>query len=602
MAIDISHLPSLDQIEKMSLKNSGTDISHLPSLDQIEKTPVPSVSTPGALESLVRGGLQGVTANFADEGLAGISALGRSIVEKDDDKKSFLENLYSRYKEEKAFQEEKERLADEKHGFLYGSGELAGSFVPAGLAFKGLKGASMAAKIGTGAGMGALVSMGDTKQDDQNKMIQTLVGAGTGAIAVPVAEKILAPIGSYAVNKVGKVLGDSSTAKQLAAVFRNADKGGSIFGESGPLALTQETKDLSKKYAQNIVAPIKKEVDNMGAIFKQNNAQRLGSNIPTEIQKLREEIVSFSPGYNKWFEMWEKGLLDPSETNNFRKEINHFKYVLGNDQNPQTSGMSRNILDKINQSNIVGELEAYAKRAGTDIAQLNKNIHEARNIIEPFIDTAGKIVDKPVVSSSNYTEQELINDIQPLLQGFLEKGGRSTSVGDKGRFALASVQEAFEKAGLPNPSQAAKELQENAYLNAARMTTAGNYYDSNTSGVGRGARIIGEAAGQVFDPYINMERIAKNPIFETFGIKDKTRKITENILNKDPKQMLQIGLNMKNDPRTAKLGQMMVDEAQKSIETGKAPSASKLVNVAFQVSQMPSAKKMLEGMFGGEEE
>jgi len=173
MPIDISHLPSPEEIEKnypeqkddvAPTVNSGVDISRFPSPEDIQNTSYSNPSNviddkPSELEATLRGGAQGISAGFSDEAIAGLQAAGNTLMEDSDPKLSGLEHLLKNYHKAKAYQENREKQAQEDSPWLYNSAMFGAGFVPVGAA---LKGASMAGKIGRSAGMAALNAYGNS--------------------------------------------------------------------------------------------------------------------------------------------------------------------------------------------------------------------------------------------------------------------------------------------------------------------------------------------------------------------------------------------------------------------------------------------------------
>lgn len=581
MAIDISHLPSPEEIQKSPTSNNGVDISHLPSPDEI--TGKNQEDEPGSVEALIRGGLQGLSGGFSDEAVAGLNTLGavgvKAISGELPQNKSALQTLVDTYHEKKAHEEQREKLARDAHEYLYRGANLAGNLLPIGAAFKGLAGAGLTTKLAAGAGLGALQGYGEASQDDKNTGNQILGGAASGAIGTGIGEAVVAPAMRAIQSKLYKMAANNTNAKQLAATTLNAAKGGNLYGEAGQEAIEDQTKQLASNTASDLIDSVKNETKKMGEAFKQGNNQRLtpGANDLSSISEAQKLIQDkFPNAFEDQFNQLNSGQMSPEAANAFRQRIKNM--VSGLYEHPNTA-IDPTLIDtaqKIKTGNLIPTLENLSKNAGTDIGQLNKNISVARDQIDPFRQVANEIVENPNEqfkwSSQDPIEKQQIG-IRKLLQSTTEKAGRSTVLGSKGRNSLQTLQQVLETAKQNNPnlninpSEIAKNLQNQSYLYAAKEGAQGirshqiNTYDlKDILGAYRAAQFVSK--------------------FKS------SRDLATALLDKDPLTTQHVSDQLLKNPKTAFLG----DEYLKSIQT-KDPA--KLNNWIFQVMQNPEAKKAL---------
>jgi len=175
-----------------------------PAIQPTEQTPQVSL-----LESILRGGVQGATLDYADEMTGGMQALGDIALS--DSTMQDLPELYRKYRDESRANYD---AAQEANPVAYGASQVGGgvlsTVVPVGLASKGaLATAKGAAALGGLAGLGA--SDADlTKGDVVGATGDVALGAGLGVAG----QKIGSAIASSETGKaIGKKLTDTLTSK-----------------------------------------------------------------------------------------------------------------------------------------------------------------------------------------------------------------------------------------------------------------------------------------------------------------------------------------------------------------------------------------------------
>lgn len=156
---------------------------------------------PGKLASFGRGVAQGATLGFADEGTAGLKAIGAAIVPGG---RGFRDTFSEEVEESRA----EDQAAREAHPWAMGMGEVLGSVAPAmagGAAALAGRGAARigARAVASGAGMGALDAAGRAEGSLTERLPEAAVGGAAGALVSNVA----APALGWAGRKVAGGLG-----------------------------------------------------------------------------------------------------------------------------------------------------------------------------------------------------------------------------------------------------------------------------------------------------------------------------------------------------------------------------------------------------------
>jgi hypothetical protein len=316
MSVDISHLPSPEEIEKTTepaAEASPIDISHLPIPDKNVDEPfdiVKNIATyPDKLANaygqaashiplignLVKGSIdsahdaaiasgKGATFGFRNKLLGGVEGAARTGLDVLENPGSITEpseiykNLINNYHKYKDMEENREKDASNRSPMASIAGSLAGGFTTGAPIVKGAQALGL-----TGEG---LLFANNAKRAEQGlseitpamRALDTLksvpAGAGMGAlsaagndedigqgaliggIAGPVSEQMIGPGIAKTVNKIGSVLEESPFAKRLAATIKNASEGGSLFGKSNDTKTVSNIDSGLNEITDKLVKPI----------------------------------------------------------------------------------------------------------------------------------------------------------------------------------------------------------------------------------------------------------------------------------------------------------------------------------------------------------
>lgn len=302
-------------------------------------------------ESAVRGAAQGLTFDFADEGIAGLQALyedAKSMMSGEEPKVkpefdeqgriSNLEEMSQDLPYDKLLEEERAKFkkAREDNPVTYTGAEIGAGILPAlatggaaaaakigGTAVKeGLKGGlktaakegtKLGAKYGTATGVGMSEGDATTKEGLTEIAQDATVGAGLGALTGAVT-----PIG---VKGAGKALGKG---KQFGSYLLDkvpSVKTGLQFGEKYGLANSKKINNLMEDNTRDLVKLLKNNFEKLGLEKKvaEEEAQSLGKtyDVTGDIQEIVDTLRSKSKGLlpdeadkaSKLIENMEEGFL-----------------------------------------------------------------------------------------------------------------------------------------------------------------------------------------------------------------------------------------------------------------------------------------------------
>lgn len=320
--------------------------------DLFEDVPYGTKEEPASkTESAIRGAAQGLTFDFADEGLAGLQALyedAKSMISGDEpkiqpqfDEQGRISNLQEMSQDlpyDRLVKEERAKFdkAREDNPITYTGSEIASGVVPAlftggataaakvgQTALKeGLKGglktaakesAKLGAKYGAASGLG--VSEGDitTREGLQQAAKDTAIGAGIGAGAgsvLPIAAK-----------SAGKALGKG---KQFGSYLLDqvpSVRTGLNFGEKHGVATSKKINNLMEDNTRDLVKILKDNFQKLGIEkdVAQDEASKLGKtyDVTGDIQEIVDTLKAKTKGLlpeevdkaNKLIENMEEGFL-----------------------------------------------------------------------------------------------------------------------------------------------------------------------------------------------------------------------------------------------------------------------------------------------------
>lgn len=584
-----------------SPSNNHDDLGFVP--DNVHLTP--SDGADSSIGAFIRGGLNTASAGFSDIGASGLNAAGDTAVDavkgnvpqKGDQGylKNLLDQYMKNYHQEKGQAEADTTEAKDAHPVLYHAGQFAGAIGPGAVSstFKAVGSAPLLAKIATGAGLGALDGYGSSSQDntgDQN-LQAAKNGAIIGAAGTAAGETVVNPLLKFAGNKAIGYLQNQPVAKQIAATIMNATKGGSLFGEAGTGGVTDQGSQLTKDTADAFTDNVKAQTQKMAQAFKQSEGSTITPKTADlgNINTAKEIIQGQNPGaFEEQFNDLQNGQMNPQDANNFRTQLKAHINDLFSAAKMQANPNLADTAQKLKDSGLIGSLESMSADAGTDIAGLNKNISQAKNPLEAFLQKSGDIIpeDSDQWKYANGIPLEKQSAVmQNTLNRAAKNAGKGTNLGDNARSILQKYQQVLEKAKTANPdlninpTQAATDLQNQAYLNAAKQ---------NVNGIKESKFDLTQPIDlvkKVLNPYKVAEWSSK---FK--GVQD----ISKTLLSPSPLDRLHVTQSLYSNPNTSHL-------ADQYLEALNTKNQGKLNNVVFQMMQNPEAKKAM-GLPGAEDQ
>lgn len=634
-ASPVSEHPVADKIENaISTLTPITPVSNNPHEQDLANIAgkIPGVGSylKTAMETgsdMKRGLQHGISLGLNDEVVGGLKAAGKTGLEaltgELPEKKSAYEELLDNYKKYKGAEQQGLEAAKQRSPIMTGAGNIAGGFVPVGMALNAVKLAPLAANaapeaisaaqnnqllrnVATGAGLGATQSYGESDKSGYPLVSDVAAGAALGAGSSLIGDTVVAPHISKKIDRGFEYLKDQPWAKQLAATVQNKVAGGTLFGEKGTAANSALSKDLSTDIADALTDNTNKAVQQKTGMltygpqtflqpkvddFKTFNEvqdtlkntfpqdfKNITTNDKGEIIKNKSAIRDLSNEFDDLY----SGKMTPAGADDFRKQLKELSYNLKTsaDISPSTKKLGQ----YIQNSGVIEKLENLSKAAGTDIKQLNSNISQSLNAVDPFVQKAGKILDINQASpkwASDSSPEKQYQAIMDTLNNLSNKGGRITGLGTDARASIAELQDilARAKAANPNlninPAEAARKLQNQSYLNAAQQRVTG-VSDRDPSVFGW---------GDLINPRWLAEKASRFS-----SVQDLSKKL----LNATPAESQAAANALYSNPATKSLGRQLSTAATSG-------DSSKVNNTLFQLMQNPAAKKAL-GMNNDEDE
>lgn len=580
----------------------------------------------------LKGAQQGATLGWRDELIGGVKAAGKTGLEaltgelpenKNQNYSGVIPNAYeellNNYKKYKGEEQQSLAEAKQRSPIATGVSQFAGSMLPFGAAFKAakmapiaagtapeivsaLKNAQLTRNIGVGAGLGATQGLGESDKSGGELATDVAIPAVLGGAATGVTEKFIAPALTNKANRVVEYLKNQPWAKQLAATIENKVKGGTLFGEQGTAASSNLSSDLSSDISNTITNNVKQQTEQMADAFKQGASQRLDPTkasvddiqkigdlksvlqnyLPNDFKNVAEnqdgEIIRKNPlikDLSNYFDDLENGNMSPKDANAFRQVLKNIKSKLITSDDP--SPTLRNLANYIDQNGIMQTLENMSKTAGTDVGQLNTNISQARQVVDPFVQKTGKIVDTeagevPIKWSSDLPIESQEDKITGVLDNLAKHGGKTSALGTDARKGIADLQTLLTNAKIANPgldinpSEVATKLQNQSYLNAAQQRVTG----------------IREK-----DSIFKWRELLNKYKWAEFGSKAPiAQKLSKILLSATPEEGQLAANRLYQNPKTVQIAKDYTDAL-----ISKNPT--KISNVVFKIMQIPDAKKAL---------
>ncbi len=206
------------------------------------------------LEDIARGIGQGATVGFGDEIAGAVEATGDVLF-----KDSKLADWYQQYRKHQQESEAANKASQDRSPWLYGAGDVAGS-VGAGILTGGAGLAAGAGNVGlksalmTGAKLGALEGLGRSEHNIEQPLGLGKDVASSAAVGGVVSGgfNLMKRLGSFGVDKVDDILGDSPTMAQTKLAF-NEGKAGRLLnqGDEATNRIAGEQLTAIKHFSKN---------------------------------------------------------------------------------------------------------------------------------------------------------------------------------------------------------------------------------------------------------------------------------------------------------------------------------------------------------------
>lgn len=592
----------------MSWKDS---ISPIETPDTAEQEPGLGEAALEKVGALGAGLAKGASLGFADE-LGGAAAAAYHKLAQDEGDAS-LSELYNKYK-----QLTKQKLDEAQEKSLLGKvGEIGGNIATGALLLPtgvGLAGTALA-----GAGAGALQSAGESEGQDLSEIGKDVAkGAVSGAAFGALGHGIAKGAGALAKKAM-----DSPMSAQLAATFKNAEQGGSIFGKEAGDVLQAQGEKLSKNVGEELLQPIAVKSQRMSQAFKaaeeagkklqpseeaeqviKGAAKKLRiGNIVDDIEsKINPEIETFArpsaltelsdttTDFGSELKKLLSGKMSPEEANSFRTRFKDYVYNLGRKGKEEALPSLVKKAESLNESGLVDTIEDLSKNAGVDISKMNADIHESRNAIEKILG---------LQNTSSKDPQVVAEEAASAIQRILGQEGQTTLQGDKGRQALKTLYQNVKDYAKDSdlnidPNKMLEDISNLALKKAARRNVTGVTEASTETTKG----LINSIGNKILaSPYAMTEAVAKRKIPSILGGEKLAKSlsgVSDKILSADNEQLKLIASEFGKNPQFEHLAK----ELAQAIETG---SKQKLNSALFVISQTPAARELANKIIPGTE-
>jgi len=423
----------------------------------VEDQQKPSISS---LESGLRGLAQGASLGLADE-LTGAAEAGLEAAKKVD--VSSLLKDYERYRDEtrKLYKQ-----AQEADPSLYGVGEVAGA-LGSGLAMPVGRGASLAAKVAEGAGLGGLAGFGASEAEGQQLAEDVAKGAALGG------------------GLTGAVSGiASATKKGLSSLSDLAEKTDITKKLKLAAKMGQEGVELSSKQpaleAAEAIESIPKFIKEETLPIRASKMERL-----SELTKSGESYdisAALKKGISSVDEAFRTGSIDEATAQRLKQTLQEEA------SKPSVSPLEyQDLIDKMYnlQQRAVGEGKKLFKGVGgslregikdEEIKKANKLIHEALSSSEEAIDISKgapsadtvNILKELVEAHGNITRAPKLKNLTQSMENLNAPKAKQLLEGVKDKLLRQEVSEEASQRGIGNIQQALGSARA-VSLNAANL-------------------------------------------------------------------------------------------------------------------------------------
>ena len=571
------------------------------SVEQENKEPTLADEALEKAEALGAGLAKGASLGFADEIGGGAAALYHKLAQDEGD--ASLADLYNKYK-----LLTKQKLDEAADKSILGKvGEIGGNIATGALLLP--TGAGLAGTALAGAGAGAVQSLGESEGQDAAEIAGDVAkGAASGAAFGALGHGIAKGAGALAKKAV-----NSPMAAQLAATFKNAESGGTIFGKEAGDVLQAQGEKLSKDVSEKLLEPIATKSARMGKAFQEaeeagikltpseeakkvikdaakklkvgNIVEEAESKINPEIETFQKmvspEISDATTDFGSELKKLLAGKMSPEEANSFRTRFKDYVYNLGKKGREEAlPGMVKKA-EALNESGLVDVLENASKQAGTDIGAMNKDIHEARNSLEKILG---------LTDTSSKDASKVSEEAADAIQKILGQEGQTTLQGDKGRQALKNLYQdvkgyAKDSDLKINPDEMLDQISNLALKKAARRNVTGVTEASTETAKG----LLDSIGNKVLaSPYALTESVASGKIPTILGgqkLQKTMSGVADKILSADKEQLKMIATEFGKNPGFEHIAK----ELSEALETG---SKQKLNSALFVISQTPAARAL----------
>lgn len=308
-----------------------------------------SAQEPGVLETIAGKAASGASLGFVDELAGGLEAGGQAIGLKglggklkdiglsDEGPTLDYDTLKKAYQSARNAERGSQKAMSEARPGLSFAAEMAG-----GMALPLSGAASLGGRVAQSAGMGAAAGLGNSTANDLQGMAgDVAIGAGFGAAAQGLGEKVIAPAANWAVNKAGNLFGNSAENLAMKALGVTGAQRAKMDPKTGRYLLDNELIGFGDDVG-NIASKLEKAKEGAGSSIESalQGMDKLGATASVDdiISKLQEKVVELKrvPGNDATINQIEKELerlagkssmpLSVAEQakRNFQGQVNYF--------------------------------------------------------------------------------------------------------------------------------------------------------------------------------------------------------------------------------------------------------------------------------------
>lgn len=489
-------------------KFRATPVSDSPSSDWKARAKSLSPEDQGSdLADLGAGAMQGATAGFGDELLAGRDAIDQKAQELVGMKPSSNESLADLYRRLQQENQGKNEEHQKRSPYLYGGGQLAGGIAPAIATMGGSAEAEalpllakMANGVKTGAGIGAISGLGNSKNTIENPeglvkdaASDAALGAVTGGLvpaALSGAKKVAGTIGdagSFVSNKLGQMVDDSPSLSPLKELMNYKRKTGMDFTGNKAVQNIENNANATVDRLGDTIAGVKKNASQLYGQTLQDAGAK-GSLVDTAEPELNEALTTANKAINGSEEASGRGGMNKDMRSLLQRALSPEGI------SPQEAKTLQNALRDtagtkgyMNDNTVSDAAQALTPAIEKSLpdsvlSNLNSTYKGGMQSIEPFLNSGEGNAAQQKVSASELSPDEIKQKSADYFNNVIN------------RYKDSNIKGAETKANFGRALQASDDASTNAQTNFLDTNQIGQ--DVNNSAIEKNAikKIYGERA------------------------------------------------------------------------------------------------------------